>query len=300
MPINSYPTVFAIGHSAIKEIFNGVVVVQEKIDGSQFSFGLIDGELVCRSKGKELILDAPEKMFNKAVATVKSIAHLLHPDWIYRGEFLQSPKHNTLAYERTPVNNIMLFDIDTGNQQYLIPLEVRLEAERIGLECVPTFYVDEISDFEMFQSWLDSESDLGGCKVEGVVVKNYSVFTQEKKAAMGKYVSEAFKEKHEKDWKVRNPTGKDVVEQLIDSYSTEARWRKAIQHKRDEGQLDGSPKDIGLLIREIPADILKDSQEEIKNALFRHFWPKIQRGVTRGFPEFYKQELAKSAFETKE
>lgn len=291
---------FAIGHSAIKDIFNGVVVVQEKIDGSQFSFGLIDGELVCRSKGKELILDAPEKMFNKAVATVKSIAHLLHPDWIYRGEFLASPKHNTLAYERTPVNNIMLFDIDTGNQQYLIPLAVRLEAERIGLECVPTLYFDEISNFEMFQSFLDLESDLGGCKVEGIVVKNYSVFTQEKKAAMGKYVSEAFKEKHEKDWKVRNPTGKDVVEQLIDSYSTEARWRKAIQHLRDEGQLDNSPKDIGLLIREIPADILKDSEEEIKNILFRHFWPKIQRGVTRGFPEFYKQELAKSAFETKE
>lgn len=73
MNINSYPTVYALGHKAIEGIFDSPVIVEEKIDGSQFSFGLIDGELRCRSKGKELILDAPEKMFSKAVATVREI-----------------------------------------------------------------------------------------------------------------------------------------------------------------------------------------------------------------------------------
>jgi hypothetical protein len=82
--INSYPTVYQLGHKAIKNIFDGEVVVEEKIDGSQFSFGRIDGELICRSKGKQQLIDAPDKMFVKAIENVKSMP--LHDGWIYRGD----------------------------------------------------------------------------------------------------------------------------------------------------------------------------------------------------------------------
>lgn len=295
--VPSYPSVYAIGHAAIKEIFDGPVVIQEKVDGSQFSFGVtMDGELVCRSKGKQLILDAPEKMFNKAVATVRELEHDLIRGWIYRGEFLGSPKHNTLAYSRVPQKNIILFDIDEGNQQYSSHQAVRNVAEALGLEAVPTIYEGNVTDFAMFQSFLERESILGGVKIEGVVVKNYARFTPDKKVMMGKYVSEAFKEVHEKDWRERNPTGKDTVQLLIEQYKTDARWMKAVQHLREDGKLEGSPRDIGLLIREVPADILKEDAEQIKNALFKHFWPQIQRGVTSGLPEWYKATLAGSAF----
>jgi len=43
--LHSYPSVYAIGHKAIEEIFLGPVLIEEKIDGSQFSWGIIDGEL---------------------------------------------------------------------------------------------------------------------------------------------------------------------------------------------------------------------------------------------------------------
>ena len=55
--INSYPSVMQIGHKMIADIFSGEVIVEEKIDGSQFSFGVINGELTCRSKGKQQILE---------------------------------------------------------------------------------------------------------------------------------------------------------------------------------------------------------------------------------------------------
>ncbi len=51
-------------------------------------------------------------------------------------------------------------------------------------------------------------------------------------------------------------------------------------------------------MREIPTDVLKECEDEIKEKLFKHFWPKISRGVTRGIPEWYKDQLAKQAFET--
>jgi hypothetical protein len=295
--LHSYPKIYAIGHSAIKDIFEDHVIVQEKVDGSQFSFGVtMQGELVCRSKGKQLLLDAPEKLFVKAVAAVREIQHFLTPGFIYRGEYLATPKHNTLSYNRTPKKHIILFDVSIGVEEYASSVFVEREALRLGLECVPLLYEGKVTDFEMFNSFLERESVLGGCKVEGIVVKNYSKFTPEKKAMMGKYVSEAFKEKHTKDWKERNPTRKDVISLLVEEYTTQARYHKAVQHLRDDGRLEGSPKDIGLLIREVPADILREDEQEIKDRLFKFFWKDIERGITSGIPTWYKDELARSSF----
>ena len=43
--IHSYSKVYQIGHKVIRDIFNDEVLIEEKIDGSQFSFGVIDGVL---------------------------------------------------------------------------------------------------------------------------------------------------------------------------------------------------------------------------------------------------------------
>lgn len=295
--INSYPTVFAIGHKAIEGLFSGNVVVEEKVDGSQFSFGIVEGQLECRSKGKQLILDAPEKMFVKGVQTVRELEPLLHPDWIYRGEFLASPKHNTLAYDRVPVRNIIGFDIVTGLETYLSPEEKRAEFDRIGLETVPFLFSGIVSGMDMFNEFLTRVSILGGSKIEGIVVKNYELFTIEKKVALGKYVSEAFKEVHEGDWKQRNPTNTDFILELSKKYTTPARWGKAVQHLKESGKLEGSPRDIGGLMVEVPEDIKKECETEIKDALFNFYWPKMRRMAVAGLPEWYKQQLAHSAFE---
>ncbi len=295
--LNSYPTVFQLGHSAVKDIFQSEVQIEEKIDGSQWSMAVIDGELVCRSRGKQLIVDAPEKMFNKAVLTAKELAPRLTPGWVYRGEFLSTPKHNTLAYGDVPPGHIIIFDIMTGPETYLDYESKAVEAARLGLMTVPLLFRGIVESYEMFQSILERESILGGCKIEGVVIKNYQVFTPEKKVAIAKYVSEAFKETHNKEWKKGNPNSKDLETLLIEQYRTEARWQKAIQHLRESGLLTDSPQDIPLLLREIGTDVEKECAEEIKEALYKYYWPKIQRGVIRGLPEFYKDQLAKSAFE---
>ena len=298
--IHSYPSVYAIGHKAIEDIFKGEVVLEEKIDGSQFSFGLINGELECRSKGKQLIVDAPEKMFGRAVEAIRGISSLLHPEWIYRGEYLEKPKHNTLAYDRTPELHVIGFDICPGLEEYLSPEEKRAEFRRIGLETVPLLYLGVVDNLEMFNGFLEKTSILGRSKIEGVVVKNYALFTREKKVAMGKYVSEAFKETHTGEWRKNNPTGKDIAQILIDRYKTTARWNKAAQHMAERGELANSPRDIGALMKETALDVRKECEDEIKQFLFDHFWKCIQRGITAGLPEWYKQELAKSAFDERE
>jgi len=298
--IHGYPTIYQVGHKAISNLFDGIVIVEEKIDGSQFSFGSIDGELICKSKGRVQFVDAPDKMFQKAIDTVIELEPLLHPGWTYRGEYLEKPKHNALAYDRVPKKNIIIFDIDTGLETYMTPEERSKEAEQLGLETVPVLMTGKIDNFEAFNKLLETKSILGDVNIEGVVVKNYSQFTLEKKVAMGKYVSEKYKEVQSGEWKISNPNDTAFINKLVYEYKTEARWNKAIQHARENGLIEGSPRDIGILLKEIGTDISKECAEEIKEKLYKHYWPKIQRGIIRGFPEWYKEQLAKESFETED
>jgi len=297
---HSYPAIFALGHRALAELLLDPVIVEEKIDGSQFSFALLDhddGERVlhCRSKGAQLNLVAPEKMFVRAVDVVQALP--LHSGWTYRAEYLQKPKHNALAYDRIPEKHLMVFDINTGHEEYMPYAEKAKECARLGLEIVPLVYEGVLDTFANFRSMIDRVSALGGQKVEGVVVKNYNRFGPDKKVLMGKFVSEAFKEVHAAEWKAENPSKTDIVDKLIDTLRTPARWNKAVQHLRERGQIEDSPRDIGHLIKEVQADIEKECMELIASKLAGWALPQIRRGVVRGLPEFYKETLLKRQFE---
>lgn len=297
----SYPSIYALGHRYLKELLLDPVLVEEKIDGSQFSFGTfnVGGQLEykCRSKGAQLNVIAPEQMFKQAVSFVDSIAGKLTPGWTYRGEYLVKPKHNTLVYDRIPTNHIILFDISPTYETYLSYEDKQREAERIGLEVVPKMMYGMIETVEHFRSLLETTSCLGGQKIEGVVIKNYARFGVDKKVLLGKFVSEAFKEVHNREWKASNPTQNDVIQKLIESLKTPARWNKAVQHLTERGELEVSPKDISKLMKEIPLDVEKEEQEYIKTKLYEWAWPQIKRGVIAGVPEWYKDQLVKRQFD---
>lgn len=294
--VASYSDIFAMGHKALAELFSGEVTVEEKVDGSQFSFGRVGDQILMRSKGKQLVLDAPEKMFQKAVDSVKAMKL---PDGLtFRGEYLQSPKHNTLAYSRVPAGSIIIFDIDRGNQDY-VPYAEKVEmAAWLGLETVPLLFQGRIESVEQIKAIMPKYSVLGGAEPEGIVIKNYARFGQDKKILMGKYVRPEFKEKNSEEWKKTNPAGGDIIQTLIATYRNEARWSKAVQHLRDAGKLEQAPKDIALLMKEVEADIQKECADEIKDRLFTWAWHQIARGSKAGLPEWYKNQLLEAAIPT--
>ena len=291
---HSYPSVYALGHAALTELFLDSVLVEEKIDGSQFSFGLFADGYRARSKGAQLNLIAPEKMFIPAVEIIQSLP--LISGWTYRAEYMLKPKHNALAYDRIPTKHLIIFDINVGHEKYLVWDAKAEEATRLGLEIVPRLYEGLVTDIQHFRTLLETRSVLGGQKVEGVVIKNYHRYGLDKKVLMGKFVSEAFKEVHAAEWKASNPASTDIVEGLITMYRTPARWQKALQHLRESGQIEDSPRDIGMLMREVPPDVEKECEQEIKAKLWAWAWPKIRRGIIHGLPEWYKDELLKKQF----
>lgn len=110
--IPGYTKVLTLGSAYTENALVGEVVVQEKVDGSQFVFGVNeDRELVMRSKGQELYLDNFAPMFEKAVKYVSGLKLSVEPDTYFYCEFLQKPKHNTLKYAKEPHHNLILFGV---------------------------------------------------------------------------------------------------------------------------------------------------------------------------------------------
>jgi len=181
----------------------------------------------------------------------------------------------------------------------------------IGLEGVPLLYKGTLDmtrvdkgnggysyvGYDFLKRILEtSPSILGGeFGIEGVVVKNYEQRTKfgDPTICCGKYVRETFKERHQKEWK----TGGDTIREFSESFRTEARWQKAVNHLREKGELENDPRDIGKLMKEINIDVEEEEAEEIKNFLYKHFIKQIKRKATAGAPEWYKEQLLKKAFE---
>ena len=301
--IKPFPKIFAIGTPYVAEIFDDDVEITEKVDGSQFVFGVIDGELKMRSKGAEIFVEAPQKMFEAGVQYAAQLFHeqRLEDGTAYYCEYLQKPKHNVLAYSAIPRNHLSLFGVSNtgsegpGARTFVCYEGLQDIADELAIDVVPMVYRGTVDSAEMLLDLIDSESFLGGPKMEGVVVKNYarkflSTGNQPCSLMAGKYVSEKFKEVHKANWK-GDHTGKGKWDLFKSRFRSEARWEKAVQHLRDAGTLEQSPRDIGGLIKEVRRDIGEECEVEIKDFLFREFGDELLRGAIKGLPEWYKEKL---------
>lgn len=297
--MGSFPKIFHIGNRNVLDIFENDVEITEKVDGSQFGFGLIDNELHMHtgSGGNKIYLEKHDKMFNIAVAYVAGLLakDKLINNYYYYAEYLEKPCHNVLCYDRVPRNNIVLFGVrDLQFDKFLEYEYIKHFANLLDIDVVPILFKGKLDDKEELLKLLDTMSFLGGSKIEGIVIKNY-----EKQLLIGghhipilsaKFVSESFKELHDTNWK-KEHTGKGRFELYKERFRSKARWMKAVQHLRDKGELEEDPRDIGKLLKEINLDLIEECQDEIKEWLWKEFGKDIIRNSTKGFPEWYKNYL---------
>lgn len=298
----TFPKIFTLGQPPTARLFNGPVEITEKIDGSQFNFGWLGDKFVMHSKGQEIFAESVDKMFAPAVAFALSCRDKLTPDTILHGEYLARPKHNVLAYQRVPKAHFALFAVSNGNGTFNGNRgDLEVYANVVGCDVAPILHAGAIdaSDgvpVKFFMEMLERESVLGGPKVEGIVIKNYAEsvllggFTVPVLSA--KFVSEAFKEKHKKEWAAE--AGASKLEMLLLQYRSPARWRKAVEHLRDAGRLEQSPRDIGNLIVEVRRDLAEEEREAVKDELWKLYEADLMRRAVQGLPEWYKAHLVES------
>jgi hypothetical protein len=275
-------------------MFKGEVEVTEKIDGSQFVFGMDEeGKFVCRSKGQLIDMEHPG-MFALAVEQAKRI----FSESIYTGcsklyfytEFLMKPKHNKLCYHRVPLNNLYLFAVWNYNSWESIGSVIG-NATCMNIEppnVIATAKEMSVASIEIaLNTFFELDSILGGCKIEGVVFKNYTQVNRNNDIACCKAVRPEFREIVSAK-KVKNDNN---IENFLNSFKTEARWNKAIQHLRDKGLLADTPKDIGMVIAETLRDLEEEYGVMIKDFLYKHFMREIKQRTIKGLPEYYIKKL---------
>ncbi len=293
MKLSDYSKIHQFYHREVHRMKGHQVVIQEKIDGSQISFGRKDGELFVRSKNRMVNVECPNNMFGCAIAVLKD--RPLPDGYVFRGEYLKTPKHNVLAYDRIPKDHIIIYDIEVGNgtNDYLKPEDTEFVAGISGFEVVPTFAETDFSDVNQsfISICLQNISILGGPLVEGIVIKCYDLFDSRDKTLMCKYVRPEFKEMNGGK---RGKNRRDVIEEIGERLAISARFEKAVQQANENGILVGKPKDIGPLMRILNADF-EEHVDEIKNLLYANFRKDILRAASRGFPEFYKAKLLKDS-----
>lgn len=295
MNLHSYSQIFSMEHKATIPLRSAKVIIEEKVDGSQITFGMIGGALCIRSKGQEIHIGAVPNIFGPSVLTIEKLfaegklVEGLH----YRGEAISKPRHNVLAYARVPIGNIALYDIDDGQCNFLSRQEKEEAALKLGLEVVPLLFEGVLEPGQDLEAFVSKESFLGGQQVEGIVVKPalYDLYSQDKKVVMGKLVRESFKEIHRGAWKASNPGPKDILTELGNQYRTPARWDKALIHLKERSQIEGKAKDIGPLIKEVRDDVERECREDIKDALWAWAWPHVGRKLHAGLPEWYNSLL---------
>lgn len=318
--IPHYPKIWNLGNDHICELFSGPVEITEKVDGSQFGFGIDShDELMFRSKGCELFTKEQNGMFATAITQIEQRKELLmhlrknyalssgNPDisLYFYGEYLNKPKHNVLKYDRTPNGNIILFGVKIGeNFEYNYEV-MRGIATFLDLETVPLIHSGLFDGgYEKMKEIITTtQSALGGTIIEGIVIKNYTQICSIGAGTdpqFGKYVREDFKEALHKEW--GTISGKNSLQEFIDGFRAEPRWLKAVQHLQERGELENSPRDIGKLIIEVKRDITEECTDpnckgQIENFLKKYFLPDIYRRACAGLPEWYKDQLMKKQFE---
>lgn len=233
--------------------------IEEKIDGSQMSLMIHDGELVFFNKNK--IVDSKAQVYQKAIIMLQTIKSRFKPGLIYSGEVVNQPKANVAVYDRVPDYFFIIYDIYCIKENRWYNYQEKNEAAKIvGLECVPQLYCYQSDNdvvMDIAKSFINKieagelKSCLGGIP-EGIVVKRAGTKL--------KVVSGIFKERHLKKQPNHIWTLEASLKYFGDQFNVDARFQKAYQHLAE----DDCEINLETLIVELDKDLEKEYSEEIK------------------------------------
>lgn len=245
-----------------------IVVVQEKMDGSNASFQYDEasGEIKAFSRRNELTptntlngfynwvkLKEKDKYFVDVVKT--------HSNLVFFGEW---GVKNKVKYKEEYYGQFYFYDIYDTNAECWMPQEfVKQMANILNLGYVNTLYVGEFKNWDNMRQFM-GKSDLALVEGEGVVVKNQTLLNTPKGEFYLKLVCESFSEV----MKVREPKtvdpNKAPAKEIVDTIVTERRVEKMLNNLRDDGILVEpiDEKQMGTIAKNLPKRIWEDICKE--------------------------------------
>nr|WP_051464596.1 RNA ligase family protein [Clostridium sp. 12(A)] len=250
------------------------IVVQEKIDGANFSFRYDEEKDSIKAFSRKRELEFGNNLRGAWEWSQKIdntlVKNILGNDLVLFGEWLVS---HTIVYPDCRYQNAYFYDVwDSENGRYLSQVEVFDIVNKLGLTYVPVFYNGEFISWDHLREFV-GRTGLGGSQGEGIVVKNMTRLNDPNTRLpfytkiVGDYFSEKKSIKKFDDSKLEQ---RSKNQELVNSVVTEARVRKLL-HKMvdedlipinwDENNMAAIAKTIG---KEVYSDCMKEEPDTVE------------------------------------
>jgi hypothetical protein len=280
MEFKKYQHIERFGSDEVDGIEFGDCYIFYKIDGTNASVWLDNGELKAGSRNRKLTTDSDNAGFYNEVLKNQNIIKYLkkHPNHRLYGEWLVP--HTIKTYREDAWRKFYIFDVcidkEDDSVEY-IPYYVYKEfLDEFNLDYIPPLAKIKNPTYESLINLLDKTGQFlvkdGEGIGEGIVVKNYDFYNKYKRQTWAKIVSNEFKEKHHKEMgcpKINTPTM--VEEKIVDDYCTTAFIEKEyakIINEKDGWKSQYIPMLLGKVFHELIT-------EEIWNIIKQYKNPKI-------------------------
>lgn len=242
------------------------IVIQEKIDGSNFSF--------CYDEEKDAILsfshsaelnerDTLRGAYQWACSLDKELVRrVLGTHLIVFSEWLVL---HTNVYPEECYRKAYCYDVyDTREEKYLPQSRVKEIIQALGLIYVPVFYDGEFHNWEEVFAFI-GKTELGGDGGEGIVVKNMSKLNSKKEMFYVKLVADKFLEtKDMEPMKTNKVLAIQETNARVASVVTKARVQKLLHKMVDDGILsqDWGEAELPLITQKLGGAIFHDCLKE--------------------------------------
>ena len=301
MEFNKYGKIYRIGHTETEDIFKNekdLIVIEEKIDGGNFRFMILDQRVIIGSRTQQLTSDEGEdtnmnKMFlrcsNYVRQMIKDLDLKKYEGMIFYGE--NCIKH-TLNYNWDEIPPYLGFDIRKDN--VFINYEERTKLfQELGLKEAPLVEIKQAKEIKEIDDNIIPISKYAKGKAEGVVFKNYS------KQIFAKYVSDAFKEDNALAFG-GSPKYNNIDDtnngDFIFKYCTNARIDKQIFKLLEEGNKLDMPL-MKYLSKRVYQDIWEENYQELSTSRWKLDLNKIMKPLTKRCLSVLNQVITNNALE---
>jgi len=226
MQFKKYQHIERIGTTGVDRLLFGECYVFYKIDGTNGTVYLHDGQVKAGSRNRELTLENDNAGFYTNILTQENIKNYLekHPNHRLYGEWLVPHSLKTYsndAWRKFYVFDVVVDDVETDSETYLHYEIYSKMLDKFNINYIPPIAVVKNPDYDQLTSLLDKTGDflIREGKGEGIVVKNYNYKNRYGVQLWGKIVTDEFKGKHKKSPEATSEI--DLIEKrIVDKYIT--------------------------------------------------------------------------------
>ena len=266
------------------------LVVQEKLDGSNASFTVDNGELQCFSRRKELNeKETLNGFYGWVHENIQEDVFDFLEDYIIFGEWLVKHK---IQYKEECYKEFYVFDVyDKEEEAYLSLKNMHRIASYLELKTVKTLLIAEPSHHLNILTPQDIQDLVGKSDMtvkpntgEGIVVKYLDGKSEHEDYY--KIVSNEFKEFNRQKMKTEIKNNDSVADYAM----TRARMEKMIFRAIEEGRLSEDNielENFGPIIKEVGQDFVDDIMEEEKDNMLKI----IEKQIKKKMPHILREIL---------